>query len=1123
MHLSSKRLLSILLCLAMVLAMLPLAVFAEAATTLYIKPNSNWNEANARFAAYFFGNGDTWVDCTDADGDGVYEVEVPAGYTSVIFCRMNPGVAENNWDNKWNQTSDLTIPTDGTNCYAIDEGSWDSGKWTTYTPGGTVEPPVTEPPVTEPIVTEPVVPGTTEYCLVGWINGADYGCNDDYENVGEYVFVDGTLTATFDSDSYVFVKATDNSKWLLAEEFCTSASCTFVEGAAEKMFVPANQELTFTLVENADGSVTVTYTKASGECAHVYEDTVVAPTCENNGYTIHKCTLCGYSYNDTPVNPIGHNEISDVIAPTCTQEGYTIYTCLNCGASRQWNSTPALGHSYVNGTCSTCGEVDSSYVPTDLDYYLFGYINGADYGIGEDQANLGEYKFVDGKLTAKFNEDSYVAVKTSDNASFYMTNGWVGSATSATLYMFTDPYSASANKLLVPGGQTVHFTLTENWDGNLIISYTTESSDCKHTDHNTDGICTTCGATVEHTFVSGSCTICGVIEEGYNPFTYYLFGYINGANYGCEEDSSNLGEYKFVDGKLTATFAADSYIGVKEVYPYGKYGPEVIGWYMTDGWQGTETTSVTLYKSGDVATADKLFVPGGVELTFTMSKEGNTVVLSYDKSGCTHSYTESVVDATCLENGSKTFTCSKCGYSYTETLYATGHNYVDGSCTACGAKDPNVDGVYYSLVGYINGANYGCEEDHANAGSYKFVNGKLTASFTSDSYVFVKTSDNVKWFLASAYCQDTTCTFVEGGTEKMFVPGGVQLTFTLTENADGSVTVSYTTGSVEPSVKPTLKLKSPTLEFKDMITVNAFFTAENIEDVVEMGMITYSSKVATVSVETAEHRIPGATYIESTGRYVAASQGIHAKYLGDSVYLSVYAKLKDGTYVYTILAPYSPVQYATNQLNNSTDTKLKQLCAAMLNYGAEAQLFFGHNTSALANASLTAEQKALPEAYRADMISAVPAASTAKQGSFANNQGFAKRTPSISFEGAFCINYFFTPNYAPDNGITLYYWNAADYNAVSVLTTANASGSIKLQGSGVGQYNGEISGIAAKDLSEAVYVSAVYTNGGTTWTSGVLGYSIGSYCSSQASKGAAVSNLAMATAVYGYHAKQYFG
>jgi hypothetical protein len=196
----------------------------------------------------------------------------------------------------------------------------------------------------------------------------------------------------------------------------------------------------------------------------------------------------------------------------------------------------------------------------------------------------------------------------------------------------------------------------------------------------------------------------------------------------------------------------------------------------------------------------------------------------------------------------------------------------------------------------------------------------------------------------------------------------------------------------------------------------------------------------------------------------------------------------------------------------------------MLNYGAEAQLFFGHNTGALANASMTAAQKALPAAYSSSMVSAVPTASTAKQGTFANNSGFSKRYPAISFEGAFCINYFFTPNYTPDNGITLYYWDAADFNAASVLTTANASGSFKLTGSGTGEYRGDITGIAAKEISEAVYVAAAYKDAsGTVWTSGVLGYSIGAYCSSQASKGADISELAMATAVYGYHAKAYFG
>ncbi len=268
---------------------------------------------------------------------------------------------------------------------------------------------------------------------------------------------------------------------------------------------------------------------------------------------------------------------------------------------------------------------------------------------------------------------------------------------------------------------------------------------------------------------------------------------------------------------------------------------------------------------------------------------------------------------------------------------------------------------------------------------------------------------------------------------------------------------------------------------------------------------------------------PGATYEETSGRYFSRSQGIYAKYLGDTVYLAIYAKLSDGTYAYSRLAGYSAVQYATSQLKNSSDTKLKQLVVAMLNYGAQAQLHFGHNTGALANASLTADQLSLPNPYHSGMVSSLPTVPAGKQGVFANNSGFSNRKPAISFEGAFCINYFFTPKYTPDNGITLYYWNVQDYNAADVLTIANATGSFKLEGSGTGSYRGDITGIPAKALSEAVYVACAYKNGGTVWTSGVLGYSIGAYCSSQASKGGTIADLAMATAVYGYHAKQYFG
>ena len=102
------------------------------------------------------------------------------------------------------------------------------------------------------------------------------------------------------------------------------------------------------------------------------------------------------------------------------------------------------------------------------------------------------------------------------------------------------------------------------------------------------------------------------------------------------------------------------------------------------------------------------------------------------------------------------------------------------------------------------------------------------------------------------------------------------------------------------------------------------------------------------------------------------------------------------------------------------------------------------------------------------------------------------------------------------------YWTEADYAAADVLTVENATGTVAMTDEG-SQFRGDIKGIAAKDLAKAVYVAAVYSDGTTTWTSGVLGYSIGAYCSSQAIGTGTMAELAKATAVYGYHAKAYFG
>ena len=138
---------------------------ASQPSTLYLTPNNNWKNDNPWYAAYYFGStGNKWSSMTDSDSDGVYEVSVPSGYDNVIFCRMNPGNKTTlDWSNKWNQTADLTIPTDGTNHYTVKENTWDNGggTWSTYTPGGQVTPE----PEPDPTPTE------VHYSIVGDFNG----------------------------------------------------------------------------------------------------------------------------------------------------------------------------------------------------------------------------------------------------------------------------------------------------------------------------------------------------------------------------------------------------------------------------------------------------------------------------------------------------------------------------------------------------------------------------------------------------------------------------------------------------------------------------------------------------------------------------------------------------------------------------------------------------------------------------------------------------------------------------------------------------------------------------------------------------------------------------------------
>jgi hypothetical protein len=79
-----------------------------------------------------------------------------------------------------------------------------------------------------------------------------------------------------------------------------------------------------------------------------------------------------------------------------------------------------------------------------------------------------------------------------------------------------------------------------------------------------------------------------------------------------------------------------------------------------------------------------------------------------------------------------------------------------------------------------------------------------------------------------------------------------------------------------------------------------------------------------------------------------------------------------------------------------------------------------------------------------------------------------------------------------------------------------------MENDGSGVYQAAVQGIAAKDLDGTIFIAAGYSLNGTAYCTGVLAYSIGSYCVSQANYASDLQPLAQATAVYGYYAKAFF-
>lgn len=119
-----------------------------------------------------------------------------------------------------------------------------------------------------------------------------------------------------------------------------------------------------------------------GDHIAAFTDTVVAPTCTEQGYTHHVCTVKGCTYapvDDTYVAATDHTWVkTQTNPPACTEQGTAFYKCSACGATRTEKIAP-LGHDLSRcdlrpaatctqpgravGTCARCGVQIDEVIP----------------------------------------------------------------------------------------------------------------------------------------------------------------------------------------------------------------------------------------------------------------------------------------------------------------------------------------------------------------------------------------------------------------------------------------------------------------------------------------------------------------------------------------------------------------------------------------------------------------------------------------------------------------------------------------------------------------------------------------------------------------------------------------
>ncbi len=184
---------------------------------------------------------------------------------------------------------------------------------------------------------------TTHTCTV-----CDYSFTDTETAAKGHDYVDTTVNPTVSSEGYT-------------EHKCNRCDYSYRDNVVPKLSSHIHSYTAAVTEATCLRTGFTTYTCSCGDSYignetpvkdHEYiVDHVVKATCLTAGYTVHRCKWCDDSYNDTPVEALGHDWGN---VPSCAD-----HVCLRC----EEHGAPASGHNYVQvptlGRDPTCEEAGS--------------------------------------------------------------------------------------------------------------------------------------------------------------------------------------------------------------------------------------------------------------------------------------------------------------------------------------------------------------------------------------------------------------------------------------------------------------------------------------------------------------------------------------------------------------------------------------------------------------------------------------------------------------------------------------------------------------------------------------------------------------------------------------------